>query len=169
MTVGEQALHNAFIDYTHLVDANFVFDQEIRAAGLFSYILTPKQRDQIKKLCIKEGWPVNQSKGITITISAIKHVLVGRTRKDGLTTLECAQLLSSAYSKHSEIALNKPINTGQKQERHEQVFILNAKVSARIQGSAFYCAAILQVSENELSQVTAYHTTWDKIKGITGR
>lgn len=161
MTVGEQALHNAFIDYTHLVDANFVFDQEIKASGLFSYILTPKQRDQIKRLCIKEGWPVNQSKGITITISAIKHVLAGRKGKDGLTTQECAQVLSSAYSKNSEIALNK--------DRHEQAFILNAKISVQLRSSAFYCAAILQVSENDLAQVTAYHTTWAKIKGITGR
>lgn len=161
MTVGEQALHEAFIGYTHLVDTNFIFDQEIKEEGLFSYILTPKQRDQIKRICIREGWEVNQSKGITITIQAIKHVLAGRKSKDGLSTQECAQVLSSAYSKHSEIALNK--------DRDQQAFILNAKISVHIKSTAFYCAAILQVSENDLAQVTAYHTTWAKIKAITGR
>ncbi len=161
MTIGEQALHEAFVEFTHLIDKNFNFSPGIRASGLFSYILTPKQQDRLKKLCKQEGWDVNQSKGITITISNIKHVLKGRKKKDGLTTLECAQVLSSSYSKHSEIALNKG--------RHEQAFILNAKKSVPIKKSSHYCAVILQVSKDDLAQVTAYHTTWAKIKGITGR
>lgn len=157
-TIGEIALADAFLEFAKMVDTGHVFSEEHRKNGLFSYILTNKQRDKVTKICEHNGWDKNESKGITITISTLAHVLNARKGKDSLTVDECAQILISTYSKNSEITLNKG--------RDKQAIILNAQKRFYVGRNSFYGLAILSVSKNNLAQITAYHANWAKIQAM---
>jgi hypothetical protein len=158
---GEKALADAFRDYMHMVDSGHTFTEEQKNTGLFSYILTGKQRDRINKICNSKGWGNNQSKGVTIKISTLSHVLKARKGKDSLTVDECAEVLIAAYNKKSEVAENKG--------RDRQAIILNTKTKLTVQAANTYGVVILDASNNNLAQITAYHAHWAKVKYMTGR
>lgn len=164
---GEQALRDAFKENMHLVNNGYVFTDEQRTHGLFSYILTPKQCSALKRICNEQGWPPCSSKGITITVYAFAHALKARKTKDGASVDECAEIMAAAYNKRSEIAHNKKRKNQQnKDEAQRQSIILNAQSKINIQGSTKYGLAILQVEKDFLSQVTAYDATLGKINAM---
>ncbi|NMS52235.1 hypothetical protein HKB18_00160, partial [Vibrio parahaemolyticus] len=49
---GQQALEQAFEFFTNLVDQDHEFDKELWNEGFFTYLLTKKQMNTLKKLCI---------------------------------------------------------------------------------------------------------------------
>lgn len=78
--------------------------------------------------------------------------------KDGLDWKQVAEVLSASFCTRSEVALNKG--------RNQQGVILNSFQSINFGKQKYYGMAILQVSENDLAPVTAYHATEAKIKAI---
>ncbi|NMS64605.1 hypothetical protein, partial [Vibrio parahaemolyticus] len=95
---GQQALEQAFEFFTNLVDQDHEFDKELWNEGFFTYLLTKKQMNTLKKLCISEGWiqPTNYS--ITIKGEFIAHILKSRQGKDLITTQEAITILKTAFS-----------------------------------------------------------------------
>lgn len=159
--IGDTGFKAAVYDFTKRLYHGEQFPLEFVNAGLFSYVLTKKQKGRIKKICLDNGWPVNNSQGITVYISDMKHVINARTRKDNSSWEDCAAIMFVAYCRKSEIALN----TG----HANQTFILNSKEQIFIQGTNKYGAVILEVSKNNLAQVTSYDAHRAKVHSILGR
>jgi len=162
MAKGDEALEDAIRFYTQQVyvvsSSGLWMPQEEWEKPLFTYLLTKKQFNQINRICHAEGWPRQTNPGITVYPHHIKHVLTSRA-KDGLSWVQVSQILCAAFCTHSEIALNK--------DRDMQGVILNSVDRLTIvSGQKHYGMAILQVSENDLAPVTAYHASEAKIKAI---
>ncbi|MDF2780033.1 hypothetical protein [Pseudescherichia sp.] len=162
MAKGDDALQDAIGFYTQWVYSIASAGQKIMQdewdRPLFSYLLTKKQLNQLNVICKNHGWPHQTCQGITIYPRYIQHILTSRAR-DGLNWIQVAELISASFCTCSEIALNK--------DRNMQSVMLNAsKRLSSIRGQAYYGMAILQVSENDLAPVTAYHATEAKIKAI---
>lgn len=162
MAKGDDALQDAIGFYTQWVYSIASAGQKIMQdewnRPLFSYLLTKKQLNQLNVICKNNGWPHQTCQGITIYPRYIQHILTSRAR-DGLNWVQVAELISASFCTSSEIALNK--------DRNMQSVMLNAsKRLSSIRGQAYYGMAILQVSENDLAPVTAYHATEAKIKAI---
>ncbi|WP_313575057.1 hypothetical protein [Pseudescherichia sp.] len=162
MAKGDDALQDAIGFYTQWVYSIASAGQKIMQdewdRPLFSYLLTKKQLNQLNVICKNNGWPHQTCQGITIYPRYIQHILTSRAR-DGLNWVQVAELISASFCTCSEIALNK--------DRNMQSVMLNAsKRLSSIRGQAYYGMAILQVSENDLAPVTAYHATEAKIKAI---
>lgn len=162
MAKGDDALQDAIGFYTHWIYSIASTGQKIRQEKwerpLFTYLLTRKQFNQLNVICKANGWPHQTCQGITIYPRHIQHILASRAG-DGLNWLQVAELISASFCTCSEIALNK--------DRNMQSVMLNAsKRLSSIKGQAYYGMAILQVSENDLAPVTAYHATEAKIKAI---
>lgn len=162
MSKGDSALQDAIRFYTKWVDEVSRSGQPVPAEEwdrpLFTYLMTRKQLAQLNRICHAEGWPRQTCPGITLYPHHIKHVLTSRSG-DGLNWVQVAELLCAAYCTRSEISLNK--------DRNMQGVILNAvEKLATIKGQKYFGMAIVQVSENDLAPVTAYHATEAKIKAI---
>lgn len=162
MTVGDDALREAIHFYTKWVDDISRSGQPVPAgkwnSPLFTYVLTKRQLNQLNVICKKQDWPHQNYPGITVYPRHIKHVLTSRI-KDGLNWVQVAEILSASFCTHSRVTINK--------DRNMQGIILNAKERlTTISGQKYFGMAILQVSENDLAPVTAYHATEAKIKAI---
>ena len=162
MLPGEEGLTQAFDDFMIQTESGQL-DAEATSQGLFSYILTKRQRSEIKKVCNENQWVDPEEKGITLTKDYFEHVLNQRKVKDKVTARDCSTILASAYSKKSKVAINKPRFKGDR-ERDQQALIFNAEESIRVGNSnGLYGVAIIEISIKNLSPVTAYHATRPKV------
>lgn len=160
---GLLGFKEALLNFCERLYSNEIFPQELVDSGLFSYVLTKKQKNRMESICKKAHWPVNNSKGVTVYIKDLKHVLNARIKKDNFTWNECAELMFLAYSHKSEIALNDHDN------KNHQTFILNSREPFMIKDVAKYGGVILDVSKNNLAQVTSYDASQAKVKRILNR
>ena len=129
----------------------------------FTYLMTDKQFDRIRRICMKLGWPVPNCRGIHIDREAVAHPLHTRMQKDNCTVEEVLQILISAYCGHSEIGLNKP--------KHAQGVLFNRGYSVKVGEGHYRALAVYKLCEVRgrrfLAPVTAFHTTDAKIRKIT--
>lgn len=162
MAIGDAALVDAIHFHTKwvndIVNSGQPIHQDEWERPLFTYVLTKRQFNQLNLICHKEGWPRQTCPGITLYPHHISHVLTSRA-KDGLNWVQVAELLSASFCTRSEIAANKG--------RSMQGVILNGfEKLTTVTGQKYFGMAVLQVSENDLAPVTAYHATEAKIKAI---
>ncbi|MCO1999807.1 hypothetical protein FA420_30825, partial [Pseudomonas aeruginosa] len=98
---SDLALADAFKELIHVVvsmrDAGVPLSQ-VQHAPIFSYLMTPKQFDRIKKICMQKGWEVPNQRGILIDLEAVAHPLDARESKDNCTVDEALAILVAAYS-----------------------------------------------------------------------
>lgn len=131
--------------------------------GAFTYLLTPKQFDRIRKVCKEQGWDVPNQRGILIDLEAVAHPLKSRMSKDHCTAGEVLEILLAAYSAQSQIGLNRP--------KHAQAIVFNTRRKVRVGNSSFYAIAVVKVrvegARKYLAPVTAYHATEAKIRNIS--
>ena len=158
---GEKGLAYAFCNYVNTVDKIGHIPNELWEIGFFSYLLTNKQIANIKKICLKKGWPIPKNiQGITIKGHFIKHVLNSRVGKDNITPAECADILTKSFHKNGEIGVNVRYKN--------QGIILNSKNRVEVQGNSRYSMAVFNVEDDNLSPVTAYDADRAKINKIKG-
>lgn len=128
----------------------------------FSYLLTPKQFDRVRKICKEKGWDVPNQRGVLIDLEAVAHPLDARMTKDQCTVEEVVEILLAAYSPQSQVGLNKP--------KHLQAIVFNTRQKVRIGKASFYAVAVVRIrvegGRKYLAPVTAYHATEAKIRSI---
>lgn len=140
-------------------------DPRVNDEGMpsFSYLLTPKQFDRVRKICRERGWDVPNQRGILIDLEAVAHPLAARMTKDGCTAAQVMEILLAAYSPQSQVGLNKP--------KHAQAIVFNTRQKVRIGKASFYAVAVVKVrvegGRKYLAPVTAYHATEAKIRNIS--
>mgnify|MGYP003648105503 CR=1 FL=1 len=163
--LGDESLANAFRELMEVV-INMremgVELKQVQHAPEFTYLLTPKQFDRIKRLCREKGWLVPNQRGILIDLHAIAHPLDSRESKDNCTPEEALQILINAYCAYSQIGLNKP--------KYAQSIIFNTGRKVRVGQTSYYALAVVKVCEEGprryLAPVTAYHATEAKLRNI---
>lgn len=137
-----------------------VYDEAVPA---FSYLLTPKQFDRVRKICKERGWDVPNQRGVLIDLEAVAHPLDARMTKDRCTVAQVLDILLAAYSPQSQVGLNKP--------KHAQAIVFNTRQKVRIGKASFYAVAVVKIRVEEgrkyLAPVTAYHATEAKIRNIS--
>jgi hypothetical protein len=158
---NDEALAEAFrtlVDLVASMRGAGVPLSQVQHAPLFSYLLTPRQFDRIKRICRSNGWQEPNCRGVLIDLNAVDHPLSARNDKDGCT----AEILLHAYSAYSQIGQNKP--------KYSQGLVFNTGRKVRVGGADFYAVAVVQVetdgARKYLAPVTAYHATEAKIRGI---
>ncbi|NWE43579.1 hypothetical protein HX875_29160 [Pseudomonas yamanorum] len=164
--LGDAALADAFRELMAIVvsmrDAGVSLDQ-VQHAPVFTYLMTPKQFDRIRKICKQQNWTVPNRRGILIDLQAIAHPLESRETKDNCTPEEALEILAKAYSPYSQIGLNKPKNA--------QGIIFNTGRKVKVGAGSYYALAVVKVcqegAEKYLAPVTAYHATEAKIRNIS--
>jgi len=128
----------------------------------FSYLMTNKQFDRVRTICMKMGWPVPNCRGIHIDYEAVAHPLHARMQKDNCTVEEVLEILIAAYSGFSEMGLNKP--------KHAQGILFNRSRNVKVGTGHYRALAIYKFCEKKgrrfLAPVTAFHTTDAKIRKI---
>ena len=166
--VGKHALVAAFKELVDTVDTHVKSGATLAtiSAPTFSYLLTPKQSDAIKKVCAAEGWPVPTTKGIEIDVRYIAHVLSSRDYKDSVDADFVARILSAAFCDYGTIEINK--------KHGQQAIILNAIQKLPLNNSTFHGMAIFEIQGNQggnviMKPVTAYHANEQKIRKIRGK
>ncbi|MFJ4259088.1 hypothetical protein ACIP01_19305 [Pseudomonas monteilii] len=131
--------------------------------GAFTYLLTPKQFDRIRKICKEQGWGVPNQRGILIDLETVAHPLKSRMGKDLCTAAEVLEILLAAYSPQSQVGLNRP--------KYAQAIVFNTRCKVRIGNASFYAVAVVKVRvegpRKYLAPVTAYHATEAKIRNIS--
>lgn len=163
---SDLALADAFKELMHVVvsmrDAGVPLSQ-VQHAPIFSYLMTPKQFDRIKKICMQKGWEVPNQRGILIDLEAVAHPLDARESKDNCTIDEALAILVAAYSAYSQIGLNKP--------KHSQAIVFNTGRQVQVARNKYYAVAVVEVRvegrKKYLAPVTAYHATEAKIRNIS--
>ncbi|MGY2168967.1 hypothetical protein KH389_26225 [Pseudomonas qingdaonensis] len=128
----------------------------------FTYLMTSKQFDRIRSICMKMGWPVPNCRGIHIDYEAIAHPLHARIQKDNCTVEEVLEILIAAYCGYSEMALNKP--------KHSQGILFNRGRRVKVGKGHYRALAVYRLCEEKgrrfLAPITAFHTTDAKIRKI---
>lgn len=95
------ALQDAFIALVEIALARGrSVDHGVNDEGVpaFSYLLTPKQFDRVRRICKEKGWDVPNQRGVLIDLEAVAHPLDARMNKDRCTVEEVLQILLAAYS-----------------------------------------------------------------------
>lgn len=88
----------------------------------FAYLLTPKQADEIDRVCDENRWERVNCHAIMIKPGYIRHVLAARKDKDGLSVAEIAAVVAKAYSPRSLLRINPPKRRDeQRQEKRPSV------------------------------------------------
>lgn len=152
---------NALFDYVVLLPPG----SAVHDAPIFSYLLTPKQKSEIDRVCIENGWPIVNCIGILIDVEAIRHPLATRRAKDRITDDEIKRIIAAAYSPKSLVKANRNHN--------QQALILNnqRKVPVGKGGTVFYGMAVLEIrtdgARNYLAPVTCYHASEAKSRAIS--
>ncbi|MCQ9425584.1 hypothetical protein NRB16_18875 [Pseudomonas sp. LJDD11] len=163
--LGDDSLADAFRELMNAVinmrEAGVDLNQ-VQHAPEFTYLLTPKQFDRIKRICREKGWPEPNQRGILMDLQAIAHPLDARETKDHCTSEEALQILVNAYCAYSQVGLNKP--------KHAQGILFNTGRKVSIGRGSYYALAVVKVCEDGvrryLAPVTAYHATEAKIRKI---
>ncbi|EGQ9322248.1 hypothetical protein NMS74_003548 [Vibrio cholerae] len=154
---GQQALEQAFEFFTTLVEQNHDFDTKLWNEGFFTYLLTKKQMNTLKRLCINENWTQPTNYAITIKGEFIAHILKSRQGKDLVTTQEAIKILTTAFSPTSQVSINA--------KYENQAVVLNSSTKIKIKGNNYYSSAFFEVGV-QLENKTAYHTNWNKIQAM---
>lgn len=134
------------------------------AAPNFSYLLTKKQLDAIRRICASQKWAPPKNRGIEIGTPFISHVLRARSIKDKVDAAFVALVLSRTFCAEGVIKFNQG-------DRHSnQAILLNATTSLPLNGSIFYGMAIFDVESKGgvvvMSPITAYHANSSKVRKI---
>ena len=167
---SEKLLAHAFkalFDFVVSMDATGAKDEE---APAFSYILTPKQVDEIDRVCDANQWQKITTHGIEIGVSAIQHVLKARRLKDEITDAEILEIIAKAYSPRSLLRQNR--------DHGQQSLIFNTHQKVKVGNTAFHGLAVLELKtevigiganakvRTYLAPVTCYHANEAKIRAI---
>ncbi|KGK63962.1 hypothetical protein [Xanthomonas citri] len=167
---SEKLLAQAFkalFDFVVSMDAMEAKDEE---APAFSYMLTPKQVDDIDRVCDANQWPKITTHGIEIGVKAIQHVLTARRDKDGITDAEILEVITKAYSPRSLLRENRKYG--------QQSLIFNTHQKVKVGNTAFHGLAVLELKtevigtgahakvRRYLAPITCYHANEDKIRSI---
>lgn len=163
--LGDASLAEAFTELMSIVinmQQAGVDLSHVTESPVFTYLLTPKQFDRIKKICRENQWPEPNCRGILIDLEAVAHPLDTRGTKDACTPAEVLAILIQAYCAYSEVGTNKP--------KYRQGIMFNRRKVKVGKGS--YCAvAVVEVcvegSETYLKPVTAFHATDSRVRGMT--
>ncbi|EHH6290856.1 hypothetical protein NR288_24025 [Enterobacter sp. BT855] len=160
MAIGDDAIRDAFYIFTQQAAEmdDKGLPQEVWETPCFTYLMTKKQFNQMKVVCQRNGWDLPTSPAIPITWAMFRHVLSARNSKDKLSWQECAEILATAFSVQSNVYVNRDYS--------EQTIVLNAARRINVAGAGFFAMAIVDVSENNLAPVTAYHATEAKCRAI---
>jgi hypothetical protein len=163
--MGDEAIAEAFRALMAMAVA--LRDAEVPLSSVhhspnFTYLMTPKQFDRIKKICCKHRWDVPNQRGILIDLEAVAHPLDSRVSKDNCTPEEAVNILIAAYSAYSEIGLNRP--------KHSQAIVFNTNRGVMVGQTRYAALAVVKVcnegGRKYLAPVTAYHATEAKIRDI---
>ena len=131
-------------------------------APVFTYLLTPKQRAEIDRVCTENNWPLINCPGILIDVNAIWHPIEARRAKDRLADTAIREIIRKAYSPRSMVRTNR--------EHGEQALIFNTHQKIVIGSSAYHGLAVLEIRSdgptNYLAPVTCYHATEAKVRAI---
>lgn len=157
--IGQEGLENAFSDLVDMVSSDYSFTELERDTGYFSYLLSPKQANHLKKLCAQEGWEYPDNYAITIKSGFVKHLIKSRSGTDNLNYEEIKSILKAAFSPQSTISINRRYD--------EQAVVINSQKRITVQGNTYYSAAFFEVGQ-ELINKTAYHMTFNKMEAIKG-
>lgn len=164
MAAGDDGLREAVARFTEWVYNVSVIGPGVPAqewdAPLFTYLLSPRQFNELKAICDDEGWPPPANRGITFYPHVIKHILTARTGKDALTWQECATIIAASLRPQSTVVIQK--------SHDQQVVVLNSKEVLRIGKTQekYRGMLIVEVSINDLAPVTAYHASEAKSRAI---
>ncbi|WP_426116963.1 hypothetical protein [Massilia sp. PWRC2] len=140
------------------------------AMPAFSYLLTPKQRERIAKICAKEGWAPTKCGGVEINASTVDHILDSRLAQ-GVSEEFVADILVAAYNQFSEIHVNTKYK---KEENKEQAFFLNGIKKLKFGEVTWNAVAVVALEnlndagERQLASITAYHADEAKVRKIKG-
>jgi hypothetical protein len=164
--VGRHALEEALKDLVTFVDVLINANVNISTAHapVFSYLLSPKQRDDLKKICEMHGWPLPKIFAIEINVPAIAHIIRARLEKDHVTVEFVGEILAAAYSDHARILVNR--------DHGEQALFLNTPKKLKLNGTVWHAVAIIAIDgkdgkgERRMESRTAYHATEAKARGI---
>lgn len=163
--LGDASLAEAFSELMNVVinmQQAGVDLSNVTEPPVFTYLLTPKQFDRIKKICRENQWPEPNCRGILIDLEAVAHPLDTRGTKDACTPAEVLAILTHAYCAYSEVGTNKP--------KYRQGIMFN-KRKVRVGKGSFCAVAVVEIrmrgSETYLHPVTAFHATDSKIKDKT--
>ncbi|MFJ4063964.1 hypothetical protein ACIPW4_01550 [Pseudomonas sp. NPDC089996] len=163
---GQSALQDSFIALVEIALARRSVPghgENDEGVPVFSYVLTPKQFDRVRKICREKGWDLPNQRGILMDLEAIAHPLDARVTKDRCTVAEVLDILLAAYSPQSQVGLNKP--------KHAQAIVFNTRQKVRIGKASFYAVAVVKIrvegGRKYLAPVTAYHATEAKIRNIS--
>lgn len=162
---GDESLAEAFRELMDVVicmrNAGVPLNQ-VQHAPEFTYLMTPKQFDRIRRICRERSWHVPNCRGVLIDLQAIAHPLDARESKDNCTPEEALAILANAYCAYSEVGLNKPKNA--------QGILFNTGRKVRVGTGNFYALAVVKIcnegGRKYLAPVTAYHATEAKIRNI---
>lgn len=162
---GDESLASAFRELMDVVismrNAGVSLNQ-VQHAPEFTYLMTPKQFDRIRRICRENKWPQPNCRGILIDLQAVAHPLESRETKDHCTPEEALAILVNAYCIYSEVGMNRP--------KHSQAIFFNTARKVRVGKGDFYALAVVKVCEaggrRYLAPVTAYHATEAKIRNI---
>ncbi|MGI2050015.1 hypothetical protein [Shewanella oncorhynchi] len=165
MKPGEIGLQAAINEFMQQIEKNLI-DEEATQHGLFSFILTKKQRFQINKICQEQDWVDPQEKGITLTKQYFQHVLSQRSEKDKVNSTDCAAIIANAFNIKSKIAINKKRYEGDTEREQQALLFCAEETITSTNISNLYGVAVIEVSLKEITPITAYHARGAKIKAF---
>jgi hypothetical protein len=162
--MGDDSLAEAFSELVNVVVSMKqagVALSHVTEPPVFTYLLTPKQFDRVRKICRENQWPQPKCRGILIDLEAVAHPLEARGDKDGCTPADVIAILTNAYCVYSTVHMNK---------QHAQAILLNTGRKVKVGIGSYYAMAIIEVRNaggiTYLAPVTAYHATEAKIRKI---
>jgi len=137
----------------------------------FGYLLTPKQGDEIDRLCDASGWARLTTYGVMISVDDVRHILESRMSKDGLTPAEIGLVVAKAYSPRSLVIANPPSQDSSSVRRSDQQsLMLNTQQKVVLGPMKYYGVAVLEIKaegpRRYLAPVTCYHATEAKKRRI---
>lgn len=167
----EYALADCLRDLVRFVDAQSHSGERDEQAPALAYCLTPKQCDDMDRVCDENGWERINCYAVMINPSDIRHVLSSRSKKDNLDCAQIAEIVAKAYSPRSLVRRNPPtIDAATERRSDQQSVMLNTHQKFKLDGTAYYATAVLEIrvsgSRRYLAPVTCYHVTEAKKRKI---
>lgn len=104
----EYALAGCLRELVRFVDAQSQSGARDEQAPELAYCLTPKQCDDMDRVCDESGWERLNCYAIMINPSDIRHILTSRSKKDNLDCTQIAEIVAKAYSPRSLVRRNPP-------------------------------------------------------------
>lgn len=162
--IQEYVLADCIRELVRFVDRQTSGGAEDAHAPAFSYLLTPKQCDDVDRVCDENGWLRLNCYAVMHDPGEIRHVLDARKQKDGLMCSEIEELLAKAYSPRSLMRCNPPGGSDAAPRRSEQQSVmLNAHQKLYIRGTPYYATAVLEIRVSGLG--TPRHMRLSPIRG----